>query len=67
MSLTLSRPFTIETYDPPSTRRPQSYAYNHAFDLHTDIPQAQALGGRSQGKRSTPPDTQPSDFNKTPP
>lgn len=68
MSLTLSRPFTIETYDPPSTRQPPSYDYIHAFDLRTESsPHAQVLGGKSQGKRSTPPDTQPSDFNKTPP
>jgi len=65
MSLTLSRPFTIETYDPPSTRQPPSYDYIHACDLRTEsAPQA---GVKSQGKRSTPPDSQPSDFNKTPP
>jgi hypothetical protein len=69
MSLTLSRPFTIETYDPPSTRQPPSYDYIHAFDLRTDSsPRGQVLGSKPKERRSTPPDSQPSNnLDRTPP
>ena len=70
MSLTISRPFTIETYDPPSTRVPPSYEYVHAFDLVPGAAQSggQALAGKSAGKRSTPPDSVPEHhIDRTPP
>lgn len=71
MSLTVSRPFTIETYDPPSTRVPPSYDYVHAFDLVAAAAgqsSGQVSGGKSGGKRSTPPDSLPENrIDRTPP
>lgn len=60
MSLTLSRPFTISTYDPPST-----------IEFYTG---GQVLGGQTprayeHGATGTPPRQRPKsvDLDKTPP